>query len=115
MNLPADVLQLSVVVSGKRCVPLSFELLDLRLYLGLVQTDDLMVLVHIDVERFADRRDQVFLVQLGVALNSFVIDRGRDLADLSQRHVFELFKRVCHSFAPLCGIPRADSTKLTPL
>jgi hypothetical protein len=43
------------------------------------------MLVNVDVQRFAHGDDQVFFIELRVALQSFVIDVFRDVAQFRKR------------------------------
>src|SRR5882672_6466876 len=76
---------LEVVDVVERVVALLLPLVDLHLGRGLVDALHFVVHVHVDVERLAQRREQVVLVELGVALYRFVLDPGRDLAQLGER------------------------------
>jgi hypothetical protein len=46
------------------------------------------MLVHVDVQRFTEGDNQVFLVQLCVTLNGIVLDVFGDVPQLSQCLVF---------------------------
>src|SRR3954466_1199484 len=98
VNMVERDLQLLAVLRGKRVVPLLLPLADLRLHRGLVDALHLVVNVHVDVERLADRLEQVVLVHLRRALHRFVLDAGRDLAQLGNGLLLQLgigVRRVC--------------------
>src|SRR5204863_4173396 len=90
-------LQLAAILCGERLVALFLPLADLGLDRGLVDALHLVVHVHVDVERLADRREQMVLVQLRVALHGFVLDAGRDLAQLGEGFFLKLGKAVRHA------------------
>ena len=89
VNRTPHCLELSVIVRRDRFVPLLFEVLDTRFNGGFVDTNHFVVFV-LDAEGFGNCDEQVLLVQLRVALNRFVIDVFRDVAQLSERFVFRL-------------------------
>src|SRR4029453_13798212 len=100
VNVAPDRLQLRVVVIRERLVSLLFQIPDLGLQLGLVNSFYLVVRMHIDPESLAQGRQQVFFIHLGMALQGFVIDARCDLAQLCHRLPLEFLKRMCHLWLP---------------
>ena len=90
-------LQLAAILCGERLVALFLPLADLGLDRGLVDALDFMVHMHVDVERLAERSEQMVLVQLRVAFHSLVLDSGRDLAQLGERLALQLRKGMGHA------------------
>src|SRR5262249_28055286 len=91
------------VLRGERFVALLLPVVDLRLGRGLVDALDLVVHVHVDVERLAQRHEQMVLVELGVALDRLVLDPGRDLAQLRERLGLQLRIGVSHGVSSKFG------------
>ena len=60
----------------------------------------MVVMVHVYIQGFADGRKQVLFVQLGIALDSFMIDALGDVTKLSHGLCPEFFIRMSHDFAP---------------
>ena len=81
-------------------VSLLFKLTDLRLHFTLVDALYLVMRMHFDPECIAQRRQQVFFIHLGVAVHGFVIDTGRDFAQLRHGLPLEFLKRMCHVQPP---------------
>jgi hypothetical protein len=96
MNRAARYFQLLVIVRGYGRIAFSFERFDTRLDRRLIDANNFVVLVHFNVEGFAERHDQMLFVQLRVALNGFVIDVLRDFAQLGQGFMFQFVVCVCH-------------------
>ena len=90
-------LELRPILGRESLVALFLPLADLRLDRGLVHTLHLVVHVHVDVERLADRREQMVLVQLRIALYRLVLDAGGDLAQLGERFFLELGEGMRHA------------------
>src|SRR5438046_3666225 len=90
-------LQLAAILRSERLVALFLPLADLGFDRGLVDALDLVVHVHVDAERLAERGEQMVLVQLRVALHRLVLDSGRDLAQLGERLALQLRKSVGHA------------------
>jgi len=89
-------LELAAILRGQRLVALFLPLADLGLDRGLVDALHLVVHVHVDVERLAERSEQMVLVQLRVAFHRRVFHSGRALAELSERFALQLRKSVGH-------------------
>src|SRR2546427_5468038 len=104
-------LQLAAILRGERLVALFLPLADLGLDRGLVDALDFVVHVHVDVERLAERSEQMVLVQLRVALHRLVLDSGRDLAQLGERLALQLRKSVGHASS---GVIVLDDTVERP-
>src|SRR5947208_2344533 len=85
-----------MIVRGKRCIARLLELLDARLDGRLVDADHIVVLVHVDVERPANRHHQMFFIQLGVALDRIVLDVFGDVAKFSECLVFQFMVCISH-------------------
>jgi hypothetical protein len=96
MNRAARYFQLLVIVRGYGRIAFSFERFDAQLSRRFIDAHNLVVLVHIDVEGFAERYDQMLFVQLGVALDRFVLDIFGDVAQFGQGFVFQFMVCVCH-------------------
>jgi hypothetical protein len=111
MYRAADEFELLAVVSGDGVVSFLFELFDFHLDGGLVDADDVMVLMHIEVECLADSHQKVILVHLGVALHGFVIDAFGDVSKLGYGLLFEFFIAVSHvsEFPPSENVEQAAS------
>src|SRR2546426_11301435 len=90
-------LQLAPSLRGYRLAALFLPLADLGLDRGLVDALDFVVHVHVDVERLAERSEQMVLIQLRVALHRLVLDSGRDLAQLGERLALQLRKGMGHA------------------
>src|SRR5260221_14788641 len=73
MNLTPQALQHVAIVRRDRGVALFLQRLHLRLDRRLVDADDGVMLVRVNAERLAQRREQVLLVQLRVALDRFLV------------------------------------------
>ena len=91
-------LQLLAVGSRDRLLLLGPDRVHAGLQLGLVDTHRgvVRVLVVLDAEGLAERREQVLLVHLRVALDGVVLDPLRDLAQVVDRLVLQLFVGVRH-------------------
>ncbi len=91
-------LQLLAVGSRDRLLLLAPDRVHAGLQLGLVDTHRgvVRVLVVLDAEGLAQRREQVLLVHLRVALDGVVLDPLRDLAQVVDRLVLQLFVGVRH-------------------
>jgi hypothetical protein len=96
MNRAASYFQLLVIVRGYGRIAFSFERFDTRLDRRLIDANNFVVLVHFDVEGFAERHDQMLFVQLRVALDGFVLDVFGDVAQFGQGFVFQFVMCVCH-------------------
>jgi hypothetical protein len=70
-----------VVVRAKRFIAFRFERFDTRFDGSFVDAYDVVVLMHFDAERVADRNDQMFLIELRVALNSVMLNVLGDVAE----------------------------------
>jgi hypothetical protein len=96
MNGTAGALELSVIMRFEGRGALLLPLLDASFYRSLIDAHDFMVLVYVDIQSFAHRDDQVFLIELRVALQSFVIDVFRDVAQFRKRFMLQFVMCVCH-------------------
>jgi hypothetical protein len=83
MNPAPHVLKLRVIVRGKRLVAPPFQLSYFRFDFALVDSLHFVVLVHVNVERLAERNEQMLFVQLRVPLQRFVLDVGGYVAQLA--------------------------------
>src|SRR3989475_2487472 len=97
MDVVERDLQLAAILCGERLVALFLPLADLGLDRGLVDALDFMVHMHVDVERLAERSEQMVLVQLRVAFHGLVLDSGRDLAQHGERLALQLRKSMGHA------------------
>jgi hypothetical protein len=112
MNRAASYFQLLVIVRGYGRITFSFERLDAQLDRRLIDANHLVVLVHFNVEGFAERHYQMLFVQLRVALNGFVLNVLGDVAQFGQGFVFQFMVCVCQGVSNLfssksnrlCGI-----------
>jgi len=102
MNRAAGNLQLLVIVSGQRGISFCFKRLDARFDRRLIEANNFVVLVHVNVEGFAERHDQMLFVQLRVALDGFVLDVFGDLAQLSQGFVSQFMVCVHNRLSVAC-------------
>jgi hypothetical protein len=109
MNRAARYFQLLVIVRGYGRIAFGFERLDARLDRRLIDAHHLVVLVHVDVEGFAERHDQMLFVQLRVTLDGFVLDVFGDLAQFGQGFVLQFMMCVCHRISDLF---QSKSTRL---
>src|SRR5215469_10127019 len=80
MDSSSYVSELRMIVRGQRLAPFYFELPNLLLYVSLVQTQNLVMLVHVYPKRLAQAPEQVLFVHLGVALHCIVLNPRCDLA-----------------------------------
>jgi hypothetical protein len=96
MNRAAGYFQLLVIVRGDGRIAFSFERLDAQLDRRLIDAHNLVVLVHVDVERFAERYDQMLFVQLRVPLDGFVLDIFGDIAQFGEGFVLQFMVCVGH-------------------
>jgi hypothetical protein len=99
MNRAARYFQLLVIVRGYGRIAFSFERFDTQLNRLLVDAHDLVVLVHFNVEGFAQGHDQMLFVQLRVALNGFVLDVFGDIAQFGQGFVLQFLMCVHKRFS----------------
>jgi hypothetical protein len=92
------------------------DLAHLALDRRLLCDDRRMMLVTLDTERFAQRRQQMVFVHLRVALHRFVLDVFRQLAQFSDGLLLELFIRVRHATSrpPLPGAADPSATRPPP-
>lgn len=98
VNSSANNLEFSAVVTLKRLITSAFELFDLLLDGSFVETDDVVVLMHIDAQRIAERCNQLILVHDAVALQRLVLDTLGDLAKLGYGFALQFIVGVGHSF-----------------
>src|SRR5215472_10686539 len=96
------------VLGGERLVALFLPLVDLRLGRPLVDALHLVVHVHVDVEGLAQRREQVVLVELGVALHRVVLNAGRNFAQLGERLGLQLRVGMRHGVSWRMGERKAS-------
>jgi hypothetical protein len=96
MQLSPNSLQSVAIVRLARCVTLSLKFVHLRLERGFVDANDDGVLMGVDAERLAERRQQMILVHLRRAFDGVVLDGGRDRAQFLERFLFQLVIRVSH-------------------
>lgn len=85
-----------MIVRGYGRIAFGFERLDARLDRRLVDTHNFVMLVHVDIEGFAERYDQMLFVQLRVALDRFMFDVLGDFAQFGQGFVFQFVMCVRH-------------------
>src|ERR1041385_3014432 len=86
MNLSADISELRVIVSRYGFLAPALQFFDLRFDGCFVETDHLVMLVHIDSQDFAERWDKMVLVHNAVAFERVVITALGDFAKLSHGH-----------------------------
>src|SRR5262249_13064269 len=104
-----------VIVRVERLVPLPAQIAHLRLDRRLVDARDGMVLVRLDAERLAQRGQQMILVHLRVALHGVpVLDAFGDLAQVLNRLLFQLMKRVSHEASGNPSLYRGLKSSATP-
>ena len=82
--------KLSLIVSLERRVPLLLESAHLGLDRRLVDTLHIVMLVCLDAQGFAQRRQQMFLVHLRKALDRVVLDVLGDVPELLDRLEFQV-------------------------
>jgi hypothetical protein len=85
MNATAGLLQRCMIVGTQGLIPFRLEGFDAGFDRSLIDSDYFVMLVNVDVQRFAHRDDQVFFIELRIALQSFVIDVFRDVAQFRKR------------------------------
>src|SRR2546426_3539131 len=104
VDLSPDGLELRAVVSSQGFVASFFERLDLRFDCSFVEADDLVVLMHVDAEHVAKRRNEVILVHNAVAFERFVIDALRDLSKLGRGFGLQFVVGVGHCWFSGCNV-----------
>ena len=85
-----------VIVRYQRCIALLLEFFDARFDRRLVYADHIVMLVHVDIERPANRHHQMFFIQLGVALDGIVLDVFGDVAEFRECLVFQFMVCISH-------------------
>ncbi len=83
--------------------PLLLERSNLSFDLALVESDHLVVGMGVDAECRANREEDLLLVHLRVALDRLVLDSGRDLAQLGDGLLAQLFIGMCHAGQVITG------------
>jgi hypothetical protein len=100
VHLAANGFEPDVVVSHQGLVTLSLQGPELDFEIRFINTFGMVVHVHINIERLADRGQQMLLVQLCITLNSLMLDSPGDIPQLGDGHYSELFVFVFHSGYP---------------
>ena len=78
----------SCVVMGVDCVVApGLQRFDARFDCRFIDAYNVVVLMHLDAECLANRHDQMFLIELRVALNSVVLNVLGDVAKFRERLV----------------------------
>src|SRR5262249_7059844 len=95
VDVPPNAFQLRAVVRLDRSIAILLQLAHLRLDRRLVDAGDIVVLVRLDPECLRERRQQVLLVHLRVALHRVVVLDGLgDVAEFLDRLFLEVVKRI---------------------
>src|SRR6266496_3804175 len=98
MNLPANAFQRISVVLLERRVALLLQLAHPGFDGRLVDAGHVVVFVRVDAKRLAQRGQEMFLVQLRVALHRLlVLDAFRNVTQLLDRFPFQFVEGVRHT------------------
>src|SRR5215471_8940312 len=89
-----------MIVRAQSLASRYFKVPDLRLYVGLIQTHDFVVLMHVYPKCFAQALKQMLFVHLGIALHGVVFNAGCYLSQFRQRLGLQLFITVSHRLTP---------------
>jgi len=102
MNLPANAFERIAVVLLERRVALLLQLAHPGFDGRLVDAGHVVVFVRIDAKRLAQRGQEMFLVQLRVALHRLlVLDALRDVAQFLNCFPFQFVEGISHQHPPL--------------
>jgi len=96
VNAAPHFSQLRMIVPGQRAVAPLFQLANAGIDRSFIDSDYVVVLVHLDIECPAYGYHQVFFVELRVALYRIVLDVFGYVAQLGQCFVSEFVMCVCH-------------------
>jgi hypothetical protein len=91
-----DGLELRVIMRGKGGCASLLQPANARFDRRLVDPDNVVVLVHLYVQRIAERNHQMLFIHLRIALDRVVLDVFGDLAQLRQGLMSQFVMCVCH-------------------
>src|SRR5262245_36456881 len=107
MDLPSHRLELLVVASLQGLLASTLELAQPLLDRRLVDPHDVVMAMGLDAEGLAQRGQQMILVHLAVSLDGIVLNVLRDVAQLIDRLLAQLFVGVCHRSSSVGSMSQA--------
>jgi hypothetical protein len=96
MNVAPNGLELRMIARLARRIPLAFQLADFRFDPCLVDADDSVMFPSVDAQGLANRRKQVILVHLRIALHRVMLETVGYLTQLGERFLMQFVVRVIH-------------------
>jgi hypothetical protein len=75
------------VMSADGVVASGLQRFDARFDRSFIDAHNVMMLMHLDAERIANRHDQMLLIELRIALHSVVLNVFSDVAEFRERLV----------------------------